>query len=105
MPKEAINYLKTLPEFDAKIFKEIIGLDVSEPNLPDTEVEVTVNDRTYGDMTDDRENMLKEIKCKICNGTGETIEPITDTLGETDMRETLCECQKPTATQRWKLKS
>ena len=29
MPKEAIAYLQSLPEFDAAIFKEITGLDVS----------------------------------------------------------------------------
>lgn len=29
MPKEAIAYLQSLPEFDAAIFKEITGLDAS----------------------------------------------------------------------------
>lgn len=28
MPIEAINYLKSLPEFDAEIFKEITGIEV-----------------------------------------------------------------------------
>ncbi len=28
MPKEAIEYIKSLPEFDAEIFKEITGIDV-----------------------------------------------------------------------------
>lgn len=28
MPKKAINYLKSLPEFDANIFKEITGIEV-----------------------------------------------------------------------------
>jgi len=27
MPKEAIDYLKSLPEFNAKIFKAVTGLD------------------------------------------------------------------------------
>ena len=28
MPKEAINYLKSLPEFDANIFEKITGIKV-----------------------------------------------------------------------------
>ena len=30
MPREAIDYVKTLPEFNAEMFKRITGIDVSE---------------------------------------------------------------------------
>jgi hypothetical protein len=30
MPQDAIDYVVSLPEFDAKIFKEITGIDVNE---------------------------------------------------------------------------
>ena len=30
MPKEAIEYVKSLPEFDAEMFKEITGIEVQE---------------------------------------------------------------------------
>jgi DNA-directed RNA polymerase sigma subunit (sigma70/sigma32) len=38
MPKEAIEYLKSLEEFDAEIFKEITGLD------SDGEIELTLEE-------------------------------------------------------------
>jgi len=47
MPKDAIDYLKSLPEWDANIFKEITGIDTNEINLSGSEVSVTVNGKTY----------------------------------------------------------
>jgi hypothetical protein len=49
MPQAAIDYLKSLPEFDLAIFKEITGLDfaVKEPSLSGAEVEVVVNGKKY----------------------------------------------------------
>ena len=47
MPKDAIDYLKSLPEWDANIFKEITGIDTNEVNLSGSEVSVTVNGKTY----------------------------------------------------------
>jgi hypothetical protein len=32
MPQKAIDYLKSLPEFDAEIFKKITGIDVQSPD-------------------------------------------------------------------------
>ena len=40
MPTEAIDYLKSLPEWNAEIFKEITGIDVNQPKV---EVLITVN--------------------------------------------------------------
>jgi len=39
MPKEAIDYIKSLLEFDARMFKEITGIDVSKE---DDDVEILV---------------------------------------------------------------
>jgi phosphomannomutase len=50
MPKEAIDYLKSLPEWDAAIFKEITGIDTNEINLSGSEVSVTVNGKTYKEV-------------------------------------------------------
>jgi hypothetical protein len=47
MPKEAIDFLKFLPEWDAQIFTEITGIDTNETSLSGAEVEVKVNGKTY----------------------------------------------------------
>jgi hypothetical protein len=47
MPRDAIDYLKSLPEWDANIFKDITGIDTNEINLSGSEVSVTVNGKTY----------------------------------------------------------
>ena len=47
MPKEAIEYLKTLPEFDAALFKEITGLDVKDESLSGEEVTVEIKGKKY----------------------------------------------------------
>ena len=47
MPKEAISYLQSLPEFDANIFKEITGLDIVTPSLSGKVVKVEFEGMTY----------------------------------------------------------
>lgn len=34
MPEEAIEYIKSWPEFDASIFKRVTGIDVNEKDEP-----------------------------------------------------------------------
>jgi hypothetical protein len=40
MPKEAIDYVKSLPEFDAAIFEEITGINVNEKSCAGKIVEI-----------------------------------------------------------------
>ena len=49
IPKEALEYIQNLPEFDAKMFQRITGFDieVKEVSLVGSEVEVKVNGKIY----------------------------------------------------------
>jgi len=38
IPKEALDYIKSIPEFDAEIFKEITGIDVAKDDGKKTEL-------------------------------------------------------------------
>ena len=46
MPSKAIDYLKSLPEFDSKIFKAVTGIDVTEKKKM-----VEVNGKKYSEET------------------------------------------------------
>jgi hypothetical protein len=51
MPKQTLDYIKSLPEFDAVMFKRITGIDTqadrAEPSLSGQEVTVTVGSKVY----------------------------------------------------------
>ena len=48
MKTEDKNFFKNLPHFNADIFKEITGIEITdEPNLSGTEVSVTIAGKTY----------------------------------------------------------
>lgn len=46
VPVEALDYLKSLPEFDASIFTQITGLEMEE-TMTGKEVEVKIGDKIY----------------------------------------------------------
>jgi len=79
LPREVLDYIRSLPEFDAVMFKRITGIGAEEPSLIGSKVEVKINGKTYHAVIEKGGGVKMDFKpeseyiCPSCGGDVECL--------------------------------